>query len=172
MAQKRDNALCLYFCLGKNCPLALVLMPDTLVPLCVPLVPFKLLPQCWSSEGISLGKSVCGFFMRNCLGLPKFLPPTQSSLVFATKSCGKLSSWHWNPGLGGLVCAWDSSLWRYPSRIFIHHMWAWDQPIPHKCFSYHSLDGCGFFNSIVVNFHSTRFHSFKLLFKLISDSSE
>ena len=34
----------------------LALMPDTSVPPCVPLVPFKLLPQCWSSEGVSLGR--------------------------------------------------------------------------------------------------------------------
>ena len=47
---------------------------------------------------------VCGgFFKRTCLGLQKFLPPTQSLMVFAARSCGYLSSWHWNPGLGGLV---------------------------------------------------------------------
>ena len=28
-------------------------MPATLVSLCIPLVPFKLLPPCWSSEGMS-----------------------------------------------------------------------------------------------------------------------
>ena len=33
------------------------------------LVPYKLLPQCWSSEGVSLSNSVCGFFKRNSLGL-------------------------------------------------------------------------------------------------------
>ena len=31
----------------------LTLMPDTSVSPCVPLVPFKLLPQCWSPEGVS-----------------------------------------------------------------------------------------------------------------------
>ena len=46
-------------------------------------------------------KSVCGFFKRNSPGLQKFLPPTQSPLVFAARSYGDLSSWHWNPGLGG-----------------------------------------------------------------------
>ena len=49
-AQKRDNGLCLPFCLGENCPPALALMPDTSIPPCTPLVPFKLLPQCWNSE--------------------------------------------------------------------------------------------------------------------------
>ena len=47
--QKRDNGLCLPFCLGA---LALMVV-DTSVPSPMPLVPFKLLPQCWSSEGVS-----------------------------------------------------------------------------------------------------------------------
>ena len=33
-------------------------------------------------------------------GLQKFLPPTQSVLVFAARSCGDLFSWHWNISLG------------------------------------------------------------------------
>ena len=97
----------------------------------MPLVPFKLLLWCWSSEGVSLSKSLCGFFKRNCLGLQKFFLPTQSPLVFVARSFGDLSSWHWNPGLGVLVWGKDSSLLRYPSRIFIHHMWVWDQPVLH-----------------------------------------
>ena len=44
---------------------------------------------------------MCGFFKRNCLGLQKFPPPTQSLLVFAARSYGDLSSLHWNPGLEG-----------------------------------------------------------------------
>ena len=57
---------------------------------------FQATPQCWGSEGMSLCKSMCGFFKRNCLGLQKqkFLPLTQSLLVFATKTYGDLSSWH------------------------------------------------------------------------------
>ena len=61
-----------------------------------------------------------GFFKRNCLGLQQFLPLTQSPLVFAARSYGDLSSWYWNPGLGGLVWVWDASLPRPPSQIFIH----------------------------------------------------
>ena len=64
------------------------------------MVPFKLLPQCWSSEGVSLIKSICGFFQRTCLGLQKFLPLTQSLLVFVARSYGGLSS-----GTGTLVQA-------------------------------------------------------------------
>ena len=87
---------------------------DTWVSPCVPLVPFKLLPQCWSSEGLSLGKSVFGFFERNCLELQKFFLLPQFPLVFAARSYGNLSSWHWNLGWG-----WDSSLLTYPSWIFV-----------------------------------------------------
>ena len=105
----------------------MALMQDTLVSPSMPLVPFKLPPLCWRSEAVSLSKSVCGFFKRNCLGLQQFLPLTQSPLVFAARSCGDLSSWHWNPGLGGLMWGWDS-LCRYPSQIFIHHEWMCYQP--------------------------------------------
>ena len=51
------TALPLEFCLGGSCPLALTLMPDTSVSPHVPLVPFQLLPQCWSPEEVSLHKS-------------------------------------------------------------------------------------------------------------------
>ena len=104
---------------------------------------------------------MCGFFKRNCLGLQNFLPLTQSSLVFAARSCGDLPSWHWNPGLGGLLWGWGSSLPRSASWIFIHHMWVWGQPVP--CLHPPtSLDGYVFFNSEVVRFP----------FDLISDGSE
>ena len=64
--------------------------------------------NCWSSEGV--GGSICGFFKKNFFGLQKFLPLTQSLQVFAARSCGDLSSWHWNPGMRGLVWGWNSSL--------------------------------------------------------------
>ena len=44
--QKSDNGLCPLFYVGENCTPALTLIPDTAVPPCMPLVPFKLLPQC------------------------------------------------------------------------------------------------------------------------------
>ena len=72
----------------------------------------------------------CGFLKRNCLGLQKFLPSTQSPLVFAARTYGDLSSWHWNPELGGLVWGCDSSVLRYLSQTFIYHTWMWDRPIP------------------------------------------
>ena len=64
--QKRGNGLCLPFCLKDSCPPAPALMPDTSVPPCMPLVPLNLLPWCWSSEGVSRSKSMCGFFKGNC----------------------------------------------------------------------------------------------------------
>ena len=100
---------------------ALALMPDTPVPPCMPLEPFKLFPECWHSEGVSLSKSVWGFFKGNCLGLQKLFPPTQSPLDFAARRYGDLSFCHWNPALGCLLQGWDSSLLRYPSKICIHH---------------------------------------------------
>ena len=76
-----------------------------------------------------LSKSVCGFFKGHCLGLQKFLPLTQSPLVFAARSSEDLPSWHWNPGLVDLGWGWDSWFPRYFSSIFIHYTWMWDQPV-------------------------------------------
>ena len=75
---------------------------------------------------LCIGESMCGFFKRNCLRLQKFLPSTQSLLMFAARNFEDLSSWHWNPGLGKLVWGWDSPLLRYPFQTFIHHMWVRD----------------------------------------------
>ena len=48
------------------------LMSDNSVPACVSSAqPFKLLPQRWSSEGVSPRKAMSGPFKRNCLGLHK-----------------------------------------------------------------------------------------------------
>ena len=113
--------------------------------------------QCWSSEGVSLINSVCGFFKGNCLGFQKFLPLTQSLLVFAARSYGDLSSWYWNPGLGGQVWGWASLFPIYLSQIFIHQMYLFHISTP-----FTSLDGRGFFNSVVV----------RLPFNSISDCSE
>ena len=99
-AQKTGKGLYTPFYLGESCSPALALMPDNSVSPCTPLVPFKLLPRCRSSEGVSLSKSVCGFFKRYCLGLQKFLPLTQSQLGFVARSCGDLPFWNWNSGLG------------------------------------------------------------------------
>ena len=71
-------------------------------------------------ERVCVGESMCGFPKRNCLGLQQLPLLTQSALVFTARSCGDLPSWHWNPGLGGLVWVRDSSFPSCPFRIFIH----------------------------------------------------
>ena len=109
---------CLPFCLRESCPPGLALMSDTSVPLHMAMVPLKLPPWCWSSEGLSLSKSVCRLFKRNCLGFQQFVSLTQSPLVFADRIYGDLSSWHWIPGPRSLVLGWGSSLLRYPPLNF------------------------------------------------------
>ena len=91
-----------------------------------------------------VGESICGFLKKNCLGFCQFRPPTQSLLVFAARSYRDLSSWHWNPGLDGLVWGWHTLLSRYPSQIFIHHLWVWGHPVPCVCPSYQSGWMCFF----------------------------
>ena len=128
-----NNSLCQHFCLGESNPLhaGLALMTDNSVPPLMSLLPFKLLPQCWSSEGVSWSKSMCGPFKRNYLGLQK--PSISLSLnpqwflqpgVFIASGYRDFSSWHWNPGLGGLVWGWGPSILmgvhpqlRYPSQF-------------------------------------------------------
>ena len=70
-------------------------------------------------ECVFVGESVCGFFKRNYLGLQQVLPLTQSPLDYATRNCGDLNSWHWNPGLVSSVDLGLLAL-RYPSPNFIH----------------------------------------------------
>ena len=55
-----------------------------------------------------------GSLKGNWLGLQKFLPLTQSSLVFAARSYEGLFPDPGTLGWGHLVWGWDSSLPRYP----------------------------------------------------------
>ena len=50
--QRRDKGLCPIFCLEESCPPVPALMPDTSVPSCISVVPFKLPLQCYSSEWV------------------------------------------------------------------------------------------------------------------------
>ena len=79
----------------------------------MPLVPLKPLPWCWSSEGVSLSKTMCVSLRGTAWST------TQYPLIFAARCYGESSSWHWNSG-GWPVWGWDSSLLRYSSQIFIH----------------------------------------------------
>ena len=153
---------------------------------------------------------MCGFLKGDCLELQKFLPPTESPLVFAARRYGDLTSWHGTLG-GTLVWGWESSLPNYPSpkflRLFFIYLFvclgrgrkrgretsvcacllhtayrglglrpetqAWATPARallnflstspfHICAPPASLDGCGFYISVVVG----------LPFNLTSDCSE
>ena len=114
-------------------------------PWCQTLQPLPVCHWCPSSchpgagaqrEWVWVGKSLCGFFKRNCLELLQFLSLTQSLLVFATRSLGS-----YLPGAGtlvlwGLVWGWASSPLRYSSRIFICHTWVREQSVLHLRLSY------------------------------------
>ena len=120
----------------------------------LPLMLFKLMSQRERRKSES-SKFVCEPRKRNTWTPEAFhVPQPQSPLVFAARSYGDFSSWHWNPGMGGLVCGWALLLSERTSAaeihlpIFIHHLWVWDQPIRHLCPSYQSP--CGFFFKSLV----------------------
>ena len=154
-AQKRYNGHCLQFCMGGSCPPALALMPDTSVPPCVPLVPFKVLPWYWSLEGVSLCKSMCGDrpSKRRGLRVPQFLLPPQPPWFLQPEVMDT-----YLPGTGtlgwvvwcgsGITCSRDISL------FYIQYMWAWDHQFVSSCLHpsipLTQLDDCDFFNSCVV----------------------
>ena len=110
---------------------------------------FKLLPVFGGSEGESLSKFVWGFFHRNCLVLHKFLPLTQSPLVSAAKSCGDLSSWQCYPGLGAWCGSGTLFSWVIPPEFLSTTCGCGTSPFQVSS-PPTSLDGCGFFNSVVV----------------------
>ena len=122
---------------------------------------FQLQLQYWRSEGVSLSKSVCWFFKRNCLVLQKFLPLTQSLLDFTARIMGT-----YLPGTGTLDwVVWCRTGTPWSSDIlpkFSSTTCECGTSLFHISVPPNSLDGCGFFNSIVV----------RLPFNSISDVSE
>lgn len=137
-------------------------MPDTSVFPCMPLVPLKLLPWCWSSERVSLSMwvHVCGFFKRNCFGLWQFLLLTQSLLVFAARSCGTCLPGTGSLGWGARCGVGAPHSQDIPPEFLSTTHGCRTRPF-HVCTPSTSLDGCGFFNSVVV----------RLPFNLIYDGS-
>ena len=129
-------------------------MSDNSIPFRMSLVPFKMLPQCWSSEGVSLSKYMHGPFRRDSLGLHKpsvsfslnphlFLQPKVMETSLPSNGLGG-PEWGWNPALFRGTSAAEIS---FP--IFTCHMWVWDQIILYLCPSCQSW--CGFFfNSLVA----------------------
>ena len=63
---------------------------------------------------MSLGKFVCGFFKRNCLGLQKFLPRTHSCWVLQPEVMGTYLS-----GTGTLCRGLGVGLGLLTPRIFL-----------------------------------------------------
>ena len=101
------------------------------------------------------------FLSEELLGTPKVSPTDSIPAGFCSQKLWGLPSlalepWARGPGMGQGLLASEISLLN-----FIHHTCVWDQFI--LCLHPStSLDGCGFFNSIVV----------RLPFNPISDSSE
>ena len=118
------------------------------LPTC--LVPFELLPRCWSSEGVSLSKSLCRPFKRNCLGIRHcFLQPADMVTYHpGTRTLG------WGAWCGpGTLCSLDISPDFYPPHVNVGPAVL--------CLSYQSQ--CSFFfNSVFLG----------LPFSSISDGSE
>ena len=83
---------------------------------------FKLLFPCWSSEGVSLSKSVHEPFKRNCLGLQKFLSSTASTPAgFYSQSLGTF--YPVTGTLGGAWCVAGSTCNKIPLSVFISPAW-------------------------------------------------
>ena len=130
-------------------------MPDTSLSPYMPLVPFKLPPRWQSSEGASLSRWVCEWVSWEELPGAPAAPSTNPvpTCLHSQKLWGliflALGSWDGGPGVGlGLLpnfyllgCVASPFCVRAPPT---------------------SLDGCGFFNSVVV----------RLPFNLISDIPE
>ena len=127
----------------------LTLMSDTSVSPCISLVPFKLLHWCWTQrERVWAGETMCGLFKGTAWGSSIFFH-WHDPYWFCSQKLWELTFLALKPKLGGLVWCCESSLTLYPSQIFIHHMWVWDQSVL-VCAPPTSLDGCGFFNYVVV----------------------
>ena len=117
----------------KVASLALILVPNNSVPPHVSLAPFKLLPQCWSSEGVSLSKSMCGPF-KNCLRLqnPSISLSHNPWCFLQPKVMGSSLHGTGTLGLGGLVWGWDPSIFEghlcsqaIPPDFYVSHMGVW-----------------------------------------------
>lgn len=134
----RNNGICQHACLWESCPSSP--HPDARqFNSSISLVPFELLPQHWSSEHMSLCKSVCGHFKRNTWDSSSTFPspptPPHTHLshnlagFYSYKSWG-LFFWAVEPELGGLVWGWGhliSLFVQFPAllRVVCHGWERW-----------------------------------------------
>ena len=152
-AQKRNSGLCQHFCLGESFPCSPSPNARQFSSSPYSLVPFQLLPQCWSLERVK-SKSMCGPFKGSTWDSGS--SPSHSATIPASVYMQMLwgfSSWHWNPGL-----AWggartpsflaDTSPTKITLPVFICHARVWVQLIPHLCPSCQS--GWSFFIFLVL----------------------
>lgn len=127
------------------------------------LPPFELLPQCWSSEWVSLSKFVHRPFKRN---IWNYISPLCHSatipVVFIARNYEDYSTWHWNPGLGGLLWDWNALLLKgdYATEIFI-----WNS-------SSHMWFGTHLSIFLSLSYQSPHILSYKTLFSCISGDSQ
>ena len=106
--------------------------------------------------------SLCVHSLRGTAwGSNSFLPLSQSRLLFVARSCGNLSSGTVTLGWGAWCGSGSPRSWDTPSK-FLSTTHGWGASLFHVCAPPTSLDGCGFFNSVVV----------RLPFNKISDGSE
>ena len=110
------------------------------------LVHFKLLPLCWSSEGVSL----CMGPLRGTPGIPRILHFTQPQypLLFTSRSFGNFFSWHWFLELGGLTHQGGPIQQRHLSQILLATHGFGASPF-RVCPSYQSLYGFLFKSPVV-----------------------
>lgn len=98
---ERNNVLCQYFCLGESWSSPHSLIPDNSVPPCKFLVPLELLAQCWSSEQVSLSKSMCRSFTKTP-GRPSSHFVTIPTSFYSQKLWG-ISFGYQSPGMELLI---------------------------------------------------------------------
>ena len=165
-------------------------MPDTTASLCTPLVLLKPPAQCQSPEGVSLSRWVC-VCMRNThkrSGPHTHTHTWRYQIHLRGTAWSSRSFFHWlnlcwslqpevvgtylhgigTLGWGGLVWGWDSLLLRNPSEFLSTTHGCGTSPF-HVYAPPTSLDGCGFFNSIVVrlSFNSIFVSSEQRLFYIL-----
>ena len=87
--------------------------------------------------------SPCVGSLRGTAGAPTVSSTDSIPTGFEAGSCGALSSWSRNPGLGGLVWERTPHFWDIPSE-FLSTTHGWETSQFCICTPPTSLDGCGF----------------------------
>ena len=110
-------------CPGGGCPPALALMQDTSVPPHMSLVLFKVLPQYWSPEGVSLSKFVHWALQEEMADNPSVSSTDPNPIGFYSQKFWELTFLALEPwagwsgvGLGSLKPT------RYPSILYPAHV--------------------------------------------------